>query len=770
MNARKNIFRLSVLGLAMVGTVASMYAYADEEEAAALKYPTSSVEVEEIYVSAASQKFGEYNGLNRKGGYTNGNLNIRGGGAYKDNENGDTTRWSVIGTDLGLTNRSASVGYADQGNYSVNVGYDALQHNLAPGYQTPYNGSAGSNYFTLPSGVGFPMGTTAASNPNTRNMTPSQLGAFKTVDISTTRQNTSISGTKIIDPTLSANFEFNHLEQTGGKLQSLATSSVGSTTIPNEVFSILPSPTTYQTDTLTAGLNWQGEKARLSGSYFGSFFRDANNGVQWQTWGTTGTPGTSQIQTMSTAPSNQLQQLNLGGGYDFSSVNKLVGNLSIARNTQTTSTAYDAFQYQAGYTPSPFNGLVNTSHADFKFSNYSVKDLTLSLSAKYDSRDNLSSSNIQRPISITGGQGIEANTPLSYKKAQVDLAGDYRITKDQKLNITYSNQNLSRYCNQYATGPSSTPFTSGYIPAGADCVTANFSRTNGLNANYKLKASETVDVKLGYGVSIRQTTWNQQAIATYGSGTSGSMAPAAYGYNGGDYLGYRPYFEASQNQQTVKGKVNWQAAEDLSFGLGGNWIYSIYPQSTYGMQSSTLASINFDTAYNYAEKGIATAYVTQQFGNRFLSDGSTAASGTSRVTNTWTNNQQENDITFGLGAKHSGLLADKLSLSGDATYSMGQTAYYTAGGGCTTGTATATCGSPGPIINRMASLKFGANYKYDKHSTVGVKYMYQHLYASDYMYNVLVYGGTNYTQMPTNQNAGGYNVNVIAATYTYSFD
>ena len=208
----------------------------------------------------------------------------------------------------------------------------------------------------------------------------------------------------------------------------------------------------------------------------------------------------------------------------------------------------------------------------------------------------------------------------------------------------------------------------------------------------------------------------------------------------------------------------------MSFGLGGNWIYSIYPQSTYGMQSSTLASINFDTAYNYAEKGIATAYVTQQFGNRFLSDGSTAASGTSRVTNTWTNNQQENDITFGLGAKHSGLLADKLSLSGDATYSMGQTAYYTAGGGCTTGTATATCGSPGPIINRMASLKFGANYKYDKHSTVGVKYMYQHLYASDYMYNVLVYGGTNYTQMPTNQNAGGYNVNVIAATYTYSFD
>ena len=93
MKVRNVNLKLRVLSLAMVGVVSSMYAYADEEEAAALMNPTSSVEVEVINVSTGSQKFGEYNGLNKQGGYVNGNINIRGGDAYKDNQNGGTN-WS----------------------------------------------------------------------------------------------------------------------------------------------------------------------------------------------------------------------------------------------------------------------------------------------------------------------------------------------------------------------------------------------------------------------------------------------------------------------------------------------------------------------------------------------------------------------------------------------------------------------------------------------------------------------------------------------------
>ena len=755
MKVRKTSLRLSVLSLAMMGVFTSMYAYADDEEAAALKNPTSTVTVEEIYVSQGSQKFGEYNGLNKQGGYINGNVNVRGGDGYRKNEQGDTSRWSIQGTDLGLSDRSASVGYSDQGNWNGTIGYDALQHNMAPGYQTPYQGSMGGNSFILPSGFG-----TAA---NTNALNAQQKSQFTTTDISTTRQNTSINAGKILENGLSTTLDFNHLEQSGAKLQGFGSMKNG--TALGEAVSILPSPTNYQTDTVTAGLNWQGEKARLSGSYFGSFFRDGNSGVQFQTFA-----GGNQMQTMSTMPSNQLQQLNFGGGYDFSSKTKFAGNLSYGRNTQNSSSSYDPYMLLAGFQAPAFNGLVNTAHVDFKLTDQSVKNLSLAAGYKFDSRDNLSQSNIQRLYGINGGNlTYYPNTPLSTRKSLIELAGDYRLSTDQKLRLAYQNQYLSRFCNQYATGISNAPTSpQSQYPAGADCVTANFSRTNNIDASYKLRATEGVDVKVAYAMDIRQTTWNQNAIAAFS--TANKNPGFLPGQNGGDWLGYQPFFEASRNQQAAKANVTWQAAEELSFVAGGKWAYSFYPNSTFGVKNSTVLSLNFDANYNYAENATAMMYVVQQNGQRNMTNFN------SLTTGSWNNQLQENDTTFGIGMKHAGLLSGKLTLTGDATYSLGQTGYTTGLNYPTSGTATCsapsagTCGSPGTIRNAMASLKFGGSYEIDKHSKLGLRYIYQHLTSNDFYYNGLQMGTTPNAVMPTNQTSGSYNVNVIAASYTYSFD
>jgi len=755
MKVRKTSLRLSVLSLAMMGVFTSMYAYADDEEAAALKNPTSTVTVEEIYVSQGSQKFGEYNGLNKQGGYINGNVNVRGGDGYRKNEQGDTTRWSIQGTDLGLSDRSASVGYSDQGNWNGTIGYDALQHNMAPGYQTPYQGSMGGNSFILPSGFG-----TAA---NTNALNAQQKSQFTTTDISTTRQNTSINAGKILENGLSTTLDFNHLEQSGAKLQGFGSMKNG--TALGEAVSILPSPTNYQTDTVTAGLNWQGEKARLSGSYFGSFFRDGNNGVQFQTFA-----GGNQMQTMSTMPSNQLQQLNFGGGYDFSSKTKFAGNLSYGRNTQNSSSSYDPYMLLAGFQAPAFNGLVNTAHVDFKLTDQSVKNLSLAAGYKFDSRDNLSQSNIQRLYGINGGNlTYYPNTPLSTRKSLIELAGDYRLSTDQKLRLAYQNQYLSRFCNQYATGISNAPTSpQSQYPAGADCVTANFSRTNNIDASYKLRATEGVDVKVAYAMDIRQTTWNQNAIAAFS--TANKNPGFLPGQNGGDWLGYQPFFEASRNQQAAKANVTWQAAEELSFVAGGKWAYSFYPNSTFGVKNSTVLSLNFDANYNYAENATAMMYVVQQNGQRNMTNFN------SLTTGSWNNQLQENDTTFGIGMKHAGLLSGKLTLTGDATYSLGQTAYNTglnyptSGATSCSSPAVGTCGSPGTIRNAMASLKFGGSYEIDKHSKLGLRYIYQHLTSNDFYYNGLQMGTTPTAVMPTNQTSGSYNVNVIAASYTYSFD
>ena len=768
MKARNANLKLSILSLAMIGVFSSMYAYADEEEAAALMNPTSSVTVEEIYVSQGSQKFGEYNGLNKQGGYLNGNINIRGGDAYKRNEEGDTTRWSVTGTNLGLSNRSATAGYSDQGNWSVGIGYDALQHNLAPGYQTPYQGSMGGNSFTLPAGSGFPM---SISSPGTTSLTSTQRAAFQNVDISSTRQNSSLSITKELDSGFSLAIDYNHLDQSGAKPMAFASAALTGST--SSGISILPNPTNYQTDTLNLAANWRGEKAHLTGSYFGSFFRDGYNGVNWQSFAGTAT----SIQTMSTAPSNQLQQLNFGGGYDFSAKTKLAGNLSYGRNTQTAATQFDSGMIVGGVAPS-FKGLVNTAHADVKLTDQSIKDLALSAGFKFDSRDNLSQSQIQQLYSIDiTHPTMYPNTPLSYRKSQFDIGGEYKIDKVQRAGLNYQNLNINRFCNQYAVGPSSTPGANGYYPAGTDCVQANNDRSNIFDAYYKLKAVDTVNVKVSYTYDSRKASMNQDAIAAF-VGKNNTLVNA--GQNGGDYVGYQPYFEASRNQQSVKGRVAWDATEVLSTGLTGKYSYATYPDSTYGVQNGTTWSVSWDGAFQYAEEGSVTAYAVQQNTQRNLSNYYYSTSTTSGGNGAWNNNLQGHDTTFGLGLKHGGLMSGKVNLYGDLTYSLGQTFYNTTPGSfVSTATSVSTSnlnyangsfGSPPAIRNDLIALKFGGFYQIDKRSKVGVQYLYQRLVANDPYYVAYSYGTTGVGMLPSNQTSGGYNVNVIAASYTYSFD
>ena len=65
-----------------------------------LTLPKSVVEVGAGYVSDGSFKFGEYNGLQKKGAFAIGNIDVRGGAYGSDT---DPTRWRITGTNLGPT-------------------------------------------------------------------------------------------------------------------------------------------------------------------------------------------------------------------------------------------------------------------------------------------------------------------------------------------------------------------------------------------------------------------------------------------------------------------------------------------------------------------------------------------------------------------------------------------------------------------------------------------------------------------------------------------
>ncbi len=176
-------FSAKVITLAVQGALVAMFAspvFAQEagsEEVTALTQPTNSVDIGADYVSKDSAKFGEYNGLNKKGADLIGNFNMRGGDAYNSFNGGSgTKRWELNGTDLGTTSRELGGSVSDQGKWSFGIGYDELRHNTADTYQTPFLGSMGGNNFTLPSNFGG-ISTAAGTHPPINNPQSPYIGS-----------------------------------------------------------------------------------------------------------------------------------------------------------------------------------------------------------------------------------------------------------------------------------------------------------------------------------------------------------------------------------------------------------------------------------------------------------------------------------------------------------------------------------------------------------------------------------------------------------------
>ncbi len=759
--------KVSVLNLAVQGALAAMCALPVMAQAAgdgltALTQPTNTVEVGAANVSQKSAKFGEYTGLNDRGAVFIGNFSVRGGDGYGGN---GATRWGINATDLGTTSRALGGSVSNQGRWDLSIGYDELRHNISDTFQTPQQGSMGGNNFTMPATFGTV--NAAVGQPSTRVLTAAQLGAFHTEEVGTTRKNTSFSGGFHFNPQLGLKFDYNHLDQSGAKLIGTGSQGgialTGGSTGRGEANNILMTPTNYKTDSFNLALNWVGSKGHLTGGYYGSIFRDGYDSLTWQNALASGASACAGAacfvtNTMSTAPGNRFHQLNLSGGYAFSPSTKLAGGLSYGRNTQNDSYAPTSIMQasgvaynmmQAGGLPqSSLNGSVITRHADLKLTNKTTKDLALSAAYKYNERDNRTASNTYLYNNLGNDPYTGVNLPYSNKKTQFELAGDYRLAKNQNIRLAYEREAIKRWCNSVADG--------------FQCVASPSSNEDKLGLTYRLKASDNVKLNAGYAYARRRGEFDPAYVANTGDRGAATI-------NGGDRLGYVGHIFASRKQDIWKAGVNWQASDKLDVGLNGRYSNDKY-DATLGVQDGQTTSINLDATYSYSENSSVSAYASWRNRERNLRNG---LNGTATVapTSIWTNGLKEDSNAIGLNTKHSGLMGGKLELRGDLSYSLDKSRYSTQVpylATCSLAT-TLTCGDTPDIKSRLIALKLTGTYQVDKSSKVVLAYLYQKLNSDDYYYNGLQYGFTPNRVMPTNQQAPNYSVNMIAASYIYSF-
>lgn len=774
---------LAPLTLAVRGALLAMFALPtvalavdDEVEVRTLTQPTNSVELGVENVSKASAKFGEYNGLDKSGASLIGNFSVRGGDAYQAYKGGEgTTRWEAQGTDLGTNSRELSGSVSNQEKWNLGISIDQLRHNITDSYQTPYQGAMGGNNFNLPTSFGI-IDATDGGTPGTgtQGLTANQQASFHTEKVYTERKNTSFNAGYNFDHQWSVDFGYNRVDQSGAKLIGISTSPDALGVGAGEKIAVLMNPTNYKTDNFDLALNWVGEQGHLKAAYFASIFKNNYNSVSWMNpfedngGGTTGNApatGAFPLNIYATSPDNTLQQLKLTGGYDFTSSTKIAGGLTYGRNTQNTSFINDPLLTSA-LPQGSLNGLVVTTHADLKMTNQATKDLFLAAGFKFNERDNRTPSNTYASFNSVAGDawGAVVNTPMSNRKTQYELSGDYKLDKKQNIHVAYEYENVKRWCNNSLANNAQSADVLLNFPTyytNAACVQSPESKENKLTANYKFKASPALTFKAGYSYSDRKADIN-----------SSYYNPMQTSSEGLQNFGYVPYFDASRREQQVKAGVNWRASDKITVGVNGRYLDDKY-DSDLGVKKGHAWGLNLDASFRYNRDGTISAYWSIQKRQRdLLSSADKSPLAPVAPDTLWTNQMDDNNNTIGLSLKQSNLLAGKLELNGNISYSLGKTRYSTQADNCTNvlcGDPSVNTGALPDIKNEMLKIKMTGIYQVDKSSKVALSYLYQKLKSDDYYYTAYQLGSTDVTVLPTNQLAPNHSVSLLGASYIYNF-
>ena len=371
----------------------------------------------------------------------------------------------------------------------------------------------------------------------------------------------------------------------------------------------------------------------------------------------------------------------------------------------------------------------------------------MSAALNYNERDNRTQSNTYNYVIIGGRNYTGVNLPYSYRVVQARVDADYRLSNRQKLHLGYEHEFTDRWCDG--------------VVGGLECVSTPSNDEDKVAFDYRLRATDTVHVRLGYVYSDRGAKF----ASVFGTNT-GTYPDL----NAGDEYGWVSHIFDARTQHTVKGSVDWQANDALDVGLRGRYSENNY-DAVLGVQSGREASVNLDATYVYSKDATISAYGSWQNSRRDLRSGNDRGATTTPPVNIWTNQLKQDSYAIGLNARRSGLKNGKLELTGDISYTF-DTSHYS-----TQVPYLATCGDPGTltcgdtpdITTSYVTLKLRGTYQINDKGRVALGYLYQNLDNNDYYYNIYQYGYTPDRVIPTNEIAPNYDEHLISLSYIFEF-
>ena len=349
-----------------------------------LTTPSSSAQLGVGYLWNEGRRFGQYSGVNDKGGYGLLDLSL----SRRDDATG--TWFGLTGRGLGLESRELRLEHNRQGDWGYFVDFS----------QTPRFEPYTANTRLL----GIETGT----------QTINALPSAQSFDLKTKRDGVTVGFDKILPGNIDLQVRFRNEEKKGSRL--FGQGFFGT-------LNFLTEPIDYTSRQLDVTLNYTVERLQLSGGYYATDF--SNDIPALNVVG-----GIAGLSPMALPPGNQSHQLYFTGGYSFTPTTRGTFKAAYTHQTQT-----EAFVAPSISGRTDLGGKIDTTLLQGAVTSQPLPKLSLLASLRYEDRDDQTpiaqyfTTGVTPVATLDGTNGPNSIRALSGKaEASYALPAGFRFT------------------------------------------------------------------------------------------------------------------------------------------------------------------------------------------------------------------------------------------------------------------------------------------------------------------------------------------------------
>ena len=372
---------------------------------------SGAVEIGLGAVSDASARFGDFTGLQRKGGFVIAGGELR----YRD----DAGRFGgVTASELGLDARALAAEVGLEGLYTLRLAHDEVPRHLADTAVTPFLGSGGAR-LTLP--AGYPAPTTGAMP-----LAASLQGA----ELSGKRSRSSVGASAIIGDGWTTRVNLRH-EVRDGTQRSAGSFFADAAQ--------LVAPVNHVTDQLEVAASYASRAWQATLAYHASLFRNRDDSLTWANPFNNSVVGAGTGQ-LALAPDNQFHQILASVGHEISPGLRASAEIALGRMTQDV--AYLGATLNPGLAvpalpAASLNGRATTLNASVKLTAAPTERVHLNASYARDERNNQTASLAYPAVSTDMFVGLQprSNPAYSFTQDRLKFGADYRGPDSLKADL-----------------------------------------------------------------------------------------------------------------------------------------------------------------------------------------------------------------------------------------------------------------------------------------------------------------------------------------------